>query len=113
MAKPMSIKIDGQVIEVHSGDQNIVDAASRANIAIPAPCYRARQSKGCCKACVVEVDGELKFACATIPKDGMDIVLDRADLKAIRKQRVKEYKEGIRSGNPCKCDMSGSGGCCS
>jgi predicted molibdopterin-dependent oxidoreductase YjgC len=110
---PISVTIDGQVISVTSTDKNIVDVASRAKIAIPAPCYRAKQSKGCCSACVVEIDGEQKFACSTVPENGMNIVVDRADIKAIRKQRLLKYKEGIKSGNPCKCDLSGSGDCCS
>jgi NADH dehydrogenase/NADH:ubiquinone oxidoreductase subunit G len=45
MVKQMSITIDGQVIEIFLDDKNIVDVASRAKIAIPAPCYRAKKSK--------------------------------------------------------------------
>jgi len=107
----MNITIDGQVIEVTPSDKNIVDVASRAKIAIPAACYRAKRSKGCCSACVVDIDGEQKFACSTVPQDGMNIVVDRTDLKAIRKQNLLEYKEGIKSGNLCECSVSSSG-CC-
>jgi predicted molibdopterin-dependent oxidoreductase YjgC len=107
----MSVTIDGQMIEIAPGDKNIVDVASRAKIAIPAACYRAQRSKGCCHGCVVEIDGEQKFACATPTENGMNIVVDREDLKAIRKQNLSAYKEGIESGNPCKCSVSGSGGC--
>jgi predicted molibdopterin-dependent oxidoreductase YjgC len=103
-----SVTIDGQVIKVAPGDKNIVDVADRAKIGIPAPCYRAHRSKGCCNSCVVEVDGEQKFACSTVPENGMNVVVDRADLKAIRKERLMEYKEGIKSGNPGCCSMSDS-----
>ena len=108
----MSVTIDGKVIEVTPIDKNIVDVASRAEIGIPAPCYRTQRKNGCCSACVVEIDGEQKFACSTVPENGMNIVVNRADLKAIRKQRLLEYKEGIKSGNPCECSLSGSGDCC-
>ncbi|MCI5221804.1 MAG: hypothetical protein D3924_03810 [Candidatus Electrothrix sp. AR4] len=107
----MSVTIDGQVIEVAPGDKNIVDVASRMKIAIPAACYRAQRRQGCCHGCLVEIDGEQKFACATVPEDGMNIVVDREDLKAIRKQNLLAYKEGIKSGNLCKCSVSGSGDC--
>jgi len=104
----MNVTIDGQVIEVTPSDKNIVDVASRAKIAIPAACYRAKRSKGCCHGCVVDIDGEQKFACSTVPKNGMNIVVDRTDLKAIRKQNLLEYKEGIKSGNLCECSVSSS-----
>jgi predicted molibdopterin-dependent oxidoreductase YjgC len=109
----MSVTIDGKVIEVTSFDKNIVDVASRAKIRIPAPCYHTQRKNGCCSACVVEIDDEQKFACSTVPENGMNIVVDRADLKAIRKQNLLEYKEGIKSGNPCVCSVSGSSDCCS
>jgi len=108
----MKITIDGQVIEVNPSDKNIVDVADRAKIGIPAACYRAQQNKGCCHACVIEIDGDQKFACSTAPEDGMEIVLNRADLSALRKARLLEYKDGIESGNPCECDCSCSGNCC-
>jgi len=104
--EPMDIIIDGQVIKANPTDNNIVDVANRANIAIPAACYRAKRKKGCCHGCVVEIDGEQKFACSTLPKNGMNIVVDRADLKVIRKQNLKEYNEGIKSGNFCKCSST-------
>lgn len=107
----MSITIDGRVVEITIVEENIVEVADRVKIRIPAPCYRAQQSKGCCHGCVVDIDGEQKFACATVPEDGMVVVVDRADLKAIRKKRLLEYQEGIQSGNPCRCDCSGSSGC--
>ena len=106
-----SVTIDGQMIDLTPFDNNIIDLASRAKIKIPAPCYHTKRSKGCCSACVVEIDGEQKFACSTSPENGMKIVVDRADLKALRKQRLLEYKEGIKSGNPCECSLSSSSDC--
>ena len=108
----MNITIDGKQIEITAADKNIVDVADRIKIGIPAACYRAKQSKGCCHACVVEIDGEQKYACSTTPEDGMKIVLDRADLKELRKERLLEYKAGIESGNPCQCNGSDPSDCC-
>jgi class 3 adenylate cyclase len=56
-----------------------------------------QRNKDCCSVYVVVIDGEQKFACSTMPQHGMNIVVDRADPKAIRKQRLLEYKEGIKS----------------
>lgn len=108
-----NITIDGQKIEVTPDDKNIVDVASRMKIRIPAPCYRNKKKKGCCNACVVDIDGEQKFACSTVPKNGMNIVIDREDLKAIRKERLQKYKEGIKTGIPCGCSELTSNSCCS
>jgi predicted molibdopterin-dependent oxidoreductase YjgC len=113
MSQHTRVTIDGQVIDVTPLDKNIVDVARRAKIEIPAPCYRSQRRDGCCSACIIDVDGEHKFACSTVPEHGMDIVVNRADLKAIRKQRLLEYKEGIENGNPIECSLSGSRNCCS
>lgn len=108
----MNVTIDGREVEVIPTDKNIVDVANRAKIGIPAACYRAQRKKGCCHGCVVEIDGEQKYACATVPEKGMNIVVNREDLKAIRKKNLLEYNEGIKSGNPCKCSVSGANDCC-
>jgi len=108
----ITVTIDGKEIEVDSSDSNIVDVADRAKIALPAPCYRNNRQKGCCNACLVEINGVQKFACSTIPEQGMEIVINREDLNTLRKQRLLEYKEGIKSGTPCGCSGSDSGNCC-
>jgi predicted molibdopterin-dependent oxidoreductase YjgC len=112
-AEAITITIDGRVIDATTHDNNIIEVAGRAKISIPAPCYRTKRKKGCCSACVIEVDGEQKFACSTTPKDGMSIVVNRDDLKEIRKERLKEYSEGIKSGNHCACSSpeSDNGSC--
>lgn len=90
-----SVTLDGQIVELTPFDNNLVDVVNRAGIKIPAPCYKTKRAKGCCSVCVVEIDGEENFACSTIPQHGMTIVVDRADLKALRKQRLLEYKESF------------------
>ena len=92
-----SVTIDGQMVELTPFDNNVIDMVSRVNIKIPAPCYRTKQNKGCCSVCVVEINGEQNFACSTMPQHGMNIIVDREDLKAIRKKRLLEYKESIKA----------------
>lgn len=109
----MKVTFDGKVVEFFEEDRNIVEVADRAKVKIMAPCLRAERKKGCCKACVVEIDGERKYACATKPVDGMNIIMDREDLKQARKKRLKAYRENQE--NPCggfSCDCS-SFDCCS
>lgn len=105
----MVVTIDGVQVEITDDDKNIVDVADRAKIGIPAPCYRAKQSKGCCHGCVVEIDGEQKFACTTKPVDVMVVIVDRPDLKELRRERLLKYQEGIKSGKPRGC--SGPSSC--
>ena len=107
-----SVTIDGQMIQLTPFENNIVDLASRAKIKILAPCYRTQRNKSCCSVCAVVIDGEQKFACSTIPQNGMNMVVDRAALKAIRKRFLVEYKEGIKSVNPYQSSLSSSGDCC-
>jgi len=101
------LTIDGKSIEVNPMDKNIVDVASRYKIGIPAPCYLAKRKNGCCNACVIEIDGQQKFACSTSPKDGMNITVNREDLKALRKDRIQQYMEAIRTGNTQPCCAPG------
>lgn len=90
-----SVTIDGQLIELTPFDNNLVDVIHRTGIKIPAPCHKTKRVKGCCRVCVVDIDGQEAFACSTPPQHGMHIVVDRADLKALRKQRLQEYKESV------------------
>ena len=102
----MSIILDGQSFEIDIFDNNIIDVANRANITIPAPCYRNKQRKGCCHGCVVEIDGEQKYACSTKPIDGMNVVIDRTDLKEIRKKAIKEYNDATKNSKSDGCGCS-------
>ena len=87
----MKVMIDGKEVEIYEADKNIVEVAARAGVVIPAPCYRGNREKGCCQACVVEVDGKEAYACVTKPDDGMRITVSREDLNQLRKERVKAY----------------------
>ena len=107
----MRLTIDGKMIEVNPADKNIVDIADREKIAIPAPCYRSNRSKGCCNACVIEINGENKFACTTKPLEGMNIIVDRDDLKQLRIERIKIYAENVKNNIKGVCDCGSDCGC--
>ena len=84
----MKIIIDGKQIEVNPNDKNIVDIADRNNIPIAALCYRAQKAKGCCKSCIVEINGEKNYACGTKPLGGMKININREDLIKMRNEKT-------------------------
>ena len=113
----MVVVIDGKESAVAASDRNIVDVADRNGIGIPAPCYRARPRNGCCRVCVVEVDDSIVYACCTEPREGMQIAVNREDLNLLRKERIRQYREGAMQGEPCDCscgctDDSSEEGCC-
>jgi len=107
----VKITVDGQTIKVGQEDKNLIDVAKRAKIAIPCVCYHSGQAQGCCRACVVDVDGRESFACATVPADGMQVIIQRKDLQALRRQRLAEYRKQPPTGGPGGC-CSSSTGCC-
>ena len=107
----MQVVIDGKDVEVLSSDRNIVDLADRAKIKILNPCNKNEKTAGCCRSCVVEINGKQKFACSTKPKSGMNIVISRDDLKLLRKIRLQEFKE-FKKKNKSNACCSSKNGCC-
>lgn len=104
--KIAKITIDGIELDVSDPSKNLVDIAKEVNISIPAPCYHAKRKNGCCKACVVEADGEQTYACATKPRDGMKITVNREDLNDLRKESLLAYKKNLENDTPMKCECS-------
>lgn len=103
----MNITIDGIQVEFSAEDTNIVEAAGRSDIRIPAQCYLANRKHGCCKVCVIEVNGEEKYACVTKPQEGMQIVFDRDDLNTLRKERIVAYSKAKNDPSlRCECDCA-------
>ncbi|TKG97239.1 2Fe-2S iron-sulfur cluster binding domain-containing protein [Puteibacter caeruleilacunae] len=98
-----TITIDGKEVLVSDSSNNIVDIAKSAGITIPAPCYLNKRKHGCCSACVVEINGKQHYACGTKPLAGMEVVVKRDDLVALRKERLLKYKDSIDRGVPLKC----------
>lgn len=108
----MKIRIDGKEITVSDASKNIVEIAEENGITITAPCFRNKRKGGCCRACVIEVNGKVNYACATKPRNGMDITYNRKDLGDLRKDRLKQYAESVKSGNKCSCSGGCSDNCC-
>ncbi len=102
----ITITIDGKRITITDNTKNLVEIAKEAGISIPAPCFLAKKKNGCCNVCVVEADDKQTFACGTKPKDKMNIIINRADLIALRKEKLFKYKEEIKNGTPIKCGRS-------
>jgi len=102
----LKITIDGQKADVSAEDKNIVDVADRAGIGIPAPCYKNGRKGGCCMVCLVEIDDKQVYACCTKPEDGMNIIVYRDDLIAIRKERIKDYSQNRNQQSDCSCSCS-------
>lgn len=102
---------DGKEYEV-SNSSNLVEAMDKKGVHISAPCFRSSRKNGCCKACIVEVNGKKDFACGLKPEEGMNIVYDRKDLKEERKVALKKYVEQSEGENSCcSSDESVSSGC--
>ncbi|MFK5883640.1 MAG: 2Fe-2S iron-sulfur cluster-binding protein [Candidatus Izemoplasma sp.] len=101
----MRIKIDHKEINIELKDQtkNIVDIAKINGITIVAPCYNTRCKYGCCKACLILVNGQKKYACGTKPIDGMEVVYQNDNLRAERKSNLKSYANKILNETQEKC----------
>ena len=102
----MQIQIDEKVINITNPEQNLVQIAREYGIAIPAPCFFAGRHYGCCQVCAVEIDNTIQYACGTKPQDGMQIIVNREDLKELRKMRMKLYKRNILQGTFSRCGCS-------
>ena len=69
----VNVTIDGKTVAVPS-DYNVIQAASRVGIKVPALCYDPNlEIVGACRMCIVEIEGSrgLKTACSTKVWDGM------------------------------------------
>lgn len=110
----MKIEIDGRSIEVTDASKNIVEIADENGITIPAPCFRMKERKGCCKGCAIIVDGKLKYACGVKPVDGMDIKVKTTELMILRNENISKYKANLEQDNvsSCGCNCSCSDDCC-
>ncbi|MFC1887825.1 hypothetical protein ACFLYK_03350 [Candidatus Cloacimonadota bacterium] len=49
--------------------------------------------------CIIEISGEIHYACCTKPEDGMRIIFQREDLKEIRMKRIFDYARERRNNN--------------
>src|SRR5712672_1177055 len=69
----ISLAIDGIAQEAMSGER-LIDVINRAGIKLAQVCYHPQLGPiQTCDACMVEVDGKLVRACATIISDAMKV----------------------------------------
>lgn len=104
--KPSIMSIDGQTTVIQANETNLVELASRVGIRIPAPCLKNKRKHGCCKACLVEVDGAQTYACSSKPKPNSEVIVEREDLKQIRKDSIRDFKHNVRLGTTQACQCS-------
>jgi len=108
---PVTITINDQSIVAEDGI-TILEAARRADIAIPTLCHvKGREDGPPCQICAVEIEGSdgFVYACSTLVADGQKITTDSADLKEYRKQRLA-LLAGIHFGDckaPCNLTCPG------
>ncbi len=120
MEGKIKIELDGQEMFTDNESDNIVQVAEKNGVFIDAPCYRNKKKQGCCKACNVEIDGQVRPACGAKVKDGMKVVYNREDLVDNRKKNLLEYAKRLKNNenkNNSECcgstNTSNSSGCCS
>ena len=107
--------IDGIQADFSNEEMNVVQVAANAGIGIPAPCYKNGHKNGCCRVCVIEIDGKQAYACCTKPASGMTVIVNREDLIVLRKERLKDYEANDFKGFDCDCGCGSDnreGSCC-
>lgn len=106
----MKLMFDGKEWDVTDSSKNMVEVAKEHGIYIPAPCYYKKENTGCCKGCLIEINGKIARACITMPEDGMNIIYDRDDLIDQRELNLKKYALGIIEPESDGCGCGGSCG---
>ena len=86
--KNVTLTIDGQKTTAPS-DYNIIEAAKRVGVEIPALCYDPNlEVVGACRLCLVEIEGRKKptTACSTKVEEGMVVHTETELLVGLRKK---------------------------
>jgi NADP-reducing hydrogenase subunit HndD len=97
----VNLIIDGRKVSIAKGS-TILQAATKAGIAIPHLCYvKGLNDIGACRVCVVEIDGINKLAasCNTEATEGMIVHTNSPRVRLARKTNV----ELILANHDCKC----------
>jgi formate dehydrogenase major subunit len=80
------LMIDGMALDVREGEW-LVDAIARAGGAVPHVCYHPQLGPiQTCDTCMVDVNGRLARACATVAADGMTVTTRSADASAAQSE---------------------------
>ncbi len=107
----MNITLDGKELTGNKEAKNLVEFLDEQGVKITAPCYRSGRAGGCCAACVLEIDGKKAYACATKPKDGMNIVYKRKDLVKERQEKWMAFEKMQKEGTGNSCCSGACKGC--
>ncbi len=91
-----TLHIDGKATVISTQDKNLVTLAAKLGINIPAPCLKNGRRDGCCRACLVEVDGQRVYACGTAPKSNMQVTVRTRELDQIRRESLKQHNQKRR-----------------
>jgi formate dehydrogenase major subunit len=74
----MPISVNGKRLEIESGER-LIEVLNRSGATIPQVCYHPQLGPiQTCDTCMVEMDGNLVRACATLASDGMIIATESA-----------------------------------
>src|SRR5947199_10777860 len=88
-----SITLNGSVHEIPDGAR-LIDVINRAGVDLAQVCYHPQIGPiQTCGTCMVEVDGKLVRACATVAADGMVVVTDSAAAVAAQHQAFDRLLE--------------------
>ena len=72
-AQDFELFVDGQTLRAHAGER-LIDLLNRARVELPQVCYHPQLGPvQTCDTCLVEVDGALVRACATLAAPGMRV----------------------------------------
>ena len=86
-----TITLNGSMREVRAGER-LIDAINHAGIPLPQVCYHPQLGPiQTCDTCMVEVDGKLVRACATVVGDGMKVTTNSAATGAARARGVRPH----------------------
>jgi NADH-quinone oxidoreductase subunit G len=104
----VTIKIDGIDYQAKEGEY-ILNAARANDIFIPAICYLTRCSPTlACRICLVEADGKQVYACNAKVKEGMEVVVDTANILEERRAIMEVYDVN----HPLQCGVCDKSGEC-
>ncbi len=109
-AKPITLEIDGQPVQVESGS-TVMDAASKLGVYIPHFCYHRKLSIAAnCRMCLVDIEKAPKPlpACATPATEGMK-VKTHSPLAVDAQKGVMEF---LLINHPLDCPICDQGGEC-
>jgi formate dehydrogenase major subunit len=86
---PLSITIDGQPIAATAG-QRLIDLLNDAAVEVPHVCYHPQLGPiQTCDTCIVEINGELRRACAATVEAGMVVTTAADRLVEVRQEAMQ------------------------